>query len=247
VKAPLFKTTLDMKTNNKNKNTMKITSSAYTDMVNYIGSRPAESGGAFFGYEEDNVIRHFVADINAKTTLASYTMDTPFLNQKIKEEWEKRRRSLLGIVHAHPYGHPNLSNPDKKYFEDLLKHMSRVKFYTPIIFTIPDGGLKVFPYVYEKGSSTPKAVELEIVSDDYKVVKEVKPPKESKSTTKTTNSFVLVIPQDKEKQPDVPNRTKEILMVVLTIAIIYSTVFFATLQIIPVIIQSFLKIITLWN
>lgn len=236
-----------MKTNNKNKDTMKITSSAYADMVNYIGSRPAESGGAFFGYEEDNIISHFVADIHAKATRASYTMDTPFLNHKIKEEWERYRRSLLGIVHAHPHGHPNLSNPDKEYFEELQKYMPREKFYTPILFTIPDGGLKVFPYVYEKGSSTPKVVELEIVSDDYKVVKEVKPPKISGSKTKTTNNFVLVFTQHTEKQSEIPSRTTEILLVVLSITLIYGAVFFTALQIIPVFIQSFLKIITLWN
>ncbi len=226
---------------------MKITSSAYADMVNYIGSRPAESGGAFFGYEEDNVIRHFVADINAKTTLASYTMDTPFLNHRINEEWEKRRRSLLGIVHAHPYGHPNLSNPDKKYFEDLLKHMSRVKFYTPIIFTIPDGGLKVFPYVYEKGSSTPVAAELEIVSDNYKVKKAVKTQKDTKVKTEAKSNFVFIIQSTKEKPSGIPSKTKEILVVILSIALIYGAVFFATLQIIPVFIQSILEIITLWN
>ena len=226
---------------------MKITSSAYADMVNYIGSRPAESGGAFFGYEEDNVIRHFVADINAKTTLASYTMDTPFLNQKIKAEWERRRRSLLGIVHAHPYGHPNLSNPDKRYFEDLLKHMSRVKFYTPIIFTIPDGGLKVFPYVYEKGSSTPIAVELEIVSDNYKVEKAVTAQKETKVKTEAKSNFFFIVQSTKEKPSGIPSKTKEILVVILSIALIYGAVFFATLQIIPVFIQSILEIITLWN
>lgn len=234
-----------MKTNNKNTDTMKMTSSAYADMVNYIASQPAESGGAFFGDESDNVIRKFVADLHAKSTFSSYTMDTPFLNEKIKEEWERHRLSLLGIAHAHPYGHPNLSGPDKKYFEELQKYMPREKFYTPILFTIPDGGLKVFPYVYEKGSSTPKTVELEIVSDDYKVEKEVKPPKESKS--KTTNNIVLVFPQHKEKQPEIPSRTTEILLVVLSVALIYSAVFFTTLQIIPVFIQSFFKIITLWN
>lgn len=244
---PLFlKTNLDMKDNNIKIDTMKITSSAYADMVNYIGSRPAESGGAFFGYEEDNVIRLFVADIDAKATRASYTMDTPFLNQKIKEEWKNKKRSLLGIVHAHPYGHSRLSNPDKEYFEDLLSNMSRKKFYTPIMHTIPDGGLKVFPYLYKKGSITPQAVSLEIVSDDYKFRKDAKPPKKTKSRTKTTNKLILVIPQHKVKQPLTSNRAIEIILIFVSIILIYSVVFFTALHFIPVFIQSFLNIIALW-
>jgi proteasome lid subunit RPN8/RPN11 len=232
--------------NNMDMDFMKITSSAYTDMVNYIASRPAESGGAGFGYETDNVIRCFVADIHASATASSYTINAPFLNREIKTKWEKEGMSLIAIIHAHPHGHSHLSKQDKDYFVDLLRDMPREKFYTPIVFTIPDGGLEVFPYVYEKGALAPKAVELEIVSDGYKGTKDVQLPVNPKK--EEPSNLVLVFQTDKEKPSPRFNSLKEILIVLISVAFFLGVVFSISLYVIlPFIFNSFIKIIEIWN
>jgi len=157
-----------MKTFKNNEHYMKITNDAYCPMLNYIGSRPAESGGALFGYENDYVIRRFVPDEHAITTGSSYTMDTDFLNRMIKKLHTEEGLSLLGIVHSHPKGHKHLSPPDRKYFTDLLSYMPRKRFYTPIVFAIPDGEINVFPYFFENGSLSPQSAKLKFVDEDYK-------------------------------------------------------------------------------
>jgi proteasome lid subunit RPN8/RPN11 len=157
-----------MKTFKNNKQYMKITNDAYCAMLNYIGSRPAESGGALFGFENDYVIRHFIPDEHAITTGSSYTMDTDFLNKMIKKLYREDGLSLIGIVHSHPKGHKHLSPPDKKYFTDLLNDIPREKFYTPIVFALPDGEINVFPYFFENGLISPQSAELKFVDEDYK-------------------------------------------------------------------------------
>jgi len=226
---------------------MKITEGAFYDMVNYIGSRPAESGGAGFGYESDGIIRDFVPDVNAKATRSSYTMNTPFLNQEIKTRWEKEKKSLLLIAHAHPYGSKNLSRPDKDYFAELLKYMPREKFYTPILFTIPDGGLKVFPYVYEKGSTIPQKVRLEIVPDDYKEQKESPAPMKEKKQIeklgqKANNTFV-VFAGSQQKRSFIAENISSFLSIILCVAIAYGIVFFTSFYAVKLLTELILKLI----
>ena len=228
---------------------MKITESAFYDMVNYIGSRPAESGGAGFGYESDNVIRDFVPDVNAKATRSSYKMNTPFLNSVIEDKWKKEEKSLLLIGHAHPFGNPNLSRPDKDYFEDLLKYMPRDKFYAPILFTIPDGGLKVFPYLYKKGSIVPEKVRLEIVPDNYKEQKEIpvtkkEKKKEEKVEKKVSNTFVIFT-GSQTKKPVLSEKVSSFLSIILSVAIIYSIVFFSAFYAAKFLTELVLKFIVI--
>ncbi len=235
-----------MKSKVKNE-TMKITESAFYDMINHIGSKPSESGGAGFGYESDNVIRDFVPDYNAMTTRASYTMDTPFLNKEIKERWENQRRSLLMIAHAHPYGSSKLSSPDKQYFEELLNNMHREKFYTPILFTIPDGGLKVFPYVWDKGSKQPKYVQLEIVADDYREATKTEnqaPDKEvAKKKAEKANRTYVIISNSKESKPVLSEKVSSFLSIILSVAIVYGIVFFSAFYAIKFFTELILKLI----
>jgi|GEM_PF-1288663 len=230
-----------------NNESMKITESAFYDMVNYIGYRPSESGGAGFGYESDNVIRDFVPDSNAKTTRSSYTMDTPFLNKEIKKRWDNNRKSLLMIAHAHPHGNSKLSGPDKQYFQELLKNMHREKFYTPILFTIPDGGLKVFPYVYEKGSDTPKHVRLEIVPDDYNEQKEAAAPKKEKKKIKKNEEKVertiVVFAGSQKKKSFLTENISSFLSIILCVAIAYGIVFTTSFYAVKLLTELILKFI----
>lgn len=147
---------------------MQITESAFNEIVNFIGAKPAESGGALFGREDDYVIRKFAPDVNAKTSRATYTINTDYLNPVIKRLWEEEGLSLIGIVHSHPNGYSSLSGPDLRYFGDLLTtSLTRKKFYAPIVFTIPDGGFKLFPHILNNEGGYSSTAQLELVPDKY--------------------------------------------------------------------------------
>jgi len=230
---------------------MKITESAFNAVVNYMGSRPAETGGALFGYEQDNVIRQFVPDEDAKTTRSSYSLNTKYLNPIIKKYWEEYKMSLEGIIHSHPIGHSHLSKPDRDYFEDLLQGMPREKFFTPILHTIPDGGFRIFPYVYIKGNNAPMPAQLEIVPDDYKEeqeapIKKVEvQPKDERSDKETSNTYFFVVNPKAKKASPLPKSVSVLSFIVLSIALIYSLVFFGTFYLLPIFIESILKFIAL--
>lgn len=153
------------------KHRMKICESAFFAIINQVGSQKAEMGGALFGSEKDMVIREFVLDTHARTSRSTYTINTEFLNPIIKDKWEKKRLSLIGILHSHPQSFAGLSSPDISYFTDLLKTIKREAFYAPIVFTIPDGGFQFFPFVFLEGNSKPVSAQLEIVPDDYQISK----------------------------------------------------------------------------
>lgn len=152
----------------KNHIKMKICDSAYNAIIDFIGFNKAESGGILFGSEEDYVVRKFIPDIEAITSRNTYTINADYLNPIIDELWEKEHLSVIGIIHSHQYHCKYLSGPDNKYFHQLRKKLPRKIFFTPIVFTIPDGGFNFFPYVYFLDSQIPVSIEKEIVPDDYK-------------------------------------------------------------------------------
>lgn len=150
---------------------MQITETAFNEIINFIGAKPAESGGALFGEEDDYVIRKFVPDINAKTSRATYTINTDYINPVIKKLWEEEGLSLIGIIHSHPRGYSSLSGPDLQYFGDLLTtSLKRKRFYAPIVFTIPDGGFKLFPHILNNEGGYNSTAQLDIVPDKYVVI-----------------------------------------------------------------------------
>ena len=153
---------MNAKTNTK----MKIVENAFYEVINHIGSHPAESGGALFGTEDDYVIRRFIPDNNAKTTRVTYTINTDYLNPVIKKLWKEEGLSLLGIVHSHPNGYSSLSGPDMRYFSKLLSGIKRERFYAPIVFSVPDGGFKFFPHVLSADGRNYQTGAIEIVQDE---------------------------------------------------------------------------------
>lgn len=174
-----------------------MTHEAYFAMLNYIGSRHAETGGILFGYEDDFVIRKFIPDAFASTTKSSYTMNTDFINKKIRELWENEKLSLLGIVHSHPNGHKSLSFPDRKYFSDLMTYIGLDTFYTPIINTMADGQLDCLPYAFEKNSDKPIPTNLYLIQGDSNGLDEVTHSNEEKDHSVSVTNFYVI--QSKEK------------------------------------------------
>lgn len=144
---------------------MRITQSAFLDIVNFIGKKPAESGGALFGFEEDYIIREFIPDTNAKTSRSTYEINTKYLNPIVKDLWDKRQLSLIGIIHSHPSGYSDLSGQDMLYFQDLLSSMKRKKFFAPIVFSIAEGKFEMFAHQLDKDGDYVKTLPIDIISD----------------------------------------------------------------------------------
>ena len=146
-------------------NVMKVAFSpkAIDQIKKTIGSRHAENGGALFGKPEDlkspiPYIREFVFDDNATTSHVTYTINTKYLNPVIHTMWDKHELELHGLIHSHPIGCRYPSGPDMSYFHDMHTYMKRPFLITPIVFTQPDGGFKLFCYLV--GPETP-AIEVE--------------------------------------------------------------------------------------
>lgn len=143
---------------------------AFEQIKKTIGSRPAESGGALFGKPEDlksaiPYISNFVFDDGANATRVTYTINTKFLNPVIHDMWDNHALELHGIIHSHPGGCSRPSGPDMEYFHNMHTYMERPFLITPIIFTEPDGGFKMFCYLV--GPDTP-AIEVEYCVMDEK-------------------------------------------------------------------------------
>lgn len=146
---------------------MRIHESAFNEIINYIGSRPAESGGMLFGREDDYVITRFVPDSTASTTRATYTINAEAINPIIQKLWKEEQLSLIGIVHSHPRGFGMLSAPDMAYFSDLLRNMmKREHFYTPLVFTVPDGGFQMIAHVVNADGEHIGRTNVELVHEN---------------------------------------------------------------------------------
>lgn len=226
---------------------MQITESAFFEVINYIGGQKAESGGLLFGSEEDWVIRKFIPDTNAQTTRASYTINTDQMNPVIRKIWEEEGLSLLGIIHSHPRGSKSPSSPDRNYFENLLNRIKRKNFYVPIVFTIPDGGFKFFPYVYQNNDPELLSAQLEVVPDDYSQNEELKPeiaknPQEEvqKSPAPIINVEVFTAPAKLKLWDRVQNRFFSILPAIL-LAYIVCLFVYASWRLTPVFVEFIIK------
>ena len=147
--------------------TMKICESAFYGIIDFIGSQKAESGGLLFGYENDYIVRKFIPDIHAETTFNTYSINADYLNPIITKLWNEKNLSVIGAVHSHPNNLPALSEPDNNYFNKLRQNMPRKKFFTPIVFTVPDGGFRLYSYVFLENMKKSVPAKYEIVSDDY--------------------------------------------------------------------------------
>ncbi|MBL0236041.1 MAG: hypothetical protein IPQ02_05335 [Saprospiraceae bacterium] len=152
---------------------MKILEGAYNEIVNTIGSRPAESGGLLFGKEDDMIVRKFVFDKHAHTTRSTYTFNTEFLNPEIKRIWNEEGLSCIGFIHSHPHGYGRLSPPDIEYFSSMFESMPRKHYITPIVFTVPDGGFKINAHILRNGERNTSIAEIVVLPDDYRFKSEM--------------------------------------------------------------------------
>lgn len=115
----------------------QITQTAYNEIMNSIGRRPAETGGILLSSHHDYVVDTFVFDTSAKTSTATYEPNVSFLRKYLSETDDH----LIGVVHSHPVGYIHPSPPDIKGALNNIRLNSYLDgFLLPIIQTIPDTG-----------------------------------------------------------------------------------------------------------
>lgn len=136
-----------------------ILESAYQEIMNTVGRRPAESGGILLGSREDFVVQKFVFDHRGSMSSGAYDPNIDFLNKVVKKEWKENKLALLGFLHSHPRGCNRLSGDwgnntgDIGYMRAIFRAMPDLKkFLVPIMFSPADGGeMSLFPYMAYRG------------------------------------------------------------------------------------------------
>jgi len=168
------------------KTPFKITTSAYNAILKTVASQPAEQGGVLIGTKE-GVITDFIHDEDAVTTAVTYTINTQFLNPKIKA-FTNEGKEFLGILHSHP-GLPRLSHADKQYFQSQFENFDRPYFYTPIVFSAKDDTYDFFPFIFYK-DGTVVTGKLEVLPDNYNIYTN-KNPANKKDENRGLNPFFI--------------------------------------------------------
>lgn len=199
---------------------LQITTDAYQSIVTKIGSGIPEKGGILMG--QGGIITDFIFDENAHTTGSTYSLNVAYLNPIIKELKQKGKQ-LLGIIHSHPYGCSELSNPDKEYFLSQFKNFPDLNFmYTPIVFSAKQDEFAFFPYVFYK-DGTVETAELEILPNDYEqYTRKVEEP--NPDTIHQRQEVLIVIKQ--ETQAPAPERERQPELEPLLLVMLFSNLYF---------------------
>jgi proteasome lid subunit RPN8/RPN11 len=114
--------------------TIKMSQEAMKKIMNYISSRPPESGGILLGPIGTNVVTDFYFDSGGTCTGASYSPDHITLNRLMKEKWLPSGLDMKGASHSHPGNLDWLTNGDMAYINRLLdKNTDMDMFIAPIV------------------------------------------------------------------------------------------------------------------
>lgn len=199
---------------------LQLTTEAYQNIVKNIGSGIPEKGGILMG--KDGIITDFIFDENAHTTGSTYSLNVAYLNPIIKE-LKQQGKQLLGIIHSHPYGAFELSNPDKEYFMSQFKNFPDLDFmYTPIVFSAKQEEFAFFPYVFHK-DGTVETAELEILPNDYEQY--TRKSEEPNPDTVTQRQEVLIVIKQ-ETQAPAPERERQPEFEPLLLVMLFSNLYF---------------------
>jgi len=152
---------------------------AFEMMKESLGREIPENGGALFGKEETlrspyPFITEFVLDNQAKTTHATYTINTDYLNPAIHVLWDNFSLEMQGLVHSHPRGFNRPSVEDMRYFRSMFTKMKRPFVITPIIHSEAEGSFQFFCYLVGPDEKEPALwVEYAVVDNEEDYEKEV--------------------------------------------------------------------------
>lgn len=128
---------------------------AFNDILKTVGSLKSETGGILLGKPANYIVQKFIFDKNGRNFSYGYDPDVDFLNQVLKEEWDRNQLDFLGFVHSHPRGIQYLSSDqgngigDLGYIKKIFEHMPTLeKLLVPIVYSMYDGeDFKIFPYI----------------------------------------------------------------------------------------------------
>jgi len=101
--------------------TMKITQSAYGEILEYFRFRHPEAAGILIGpAKDDPVVTHFVADEDGDGTAVSFRVNADALN-RVLERVKPAGLDAKGIIHSHPAGITQPSAGDLAYVRRLFR------------------------------------------------------------------------------------------------------------------------------
>jgi proteasome lid subunit RPN8/RPN11 len=128
---------------------MKITQSAYREMLDYLLSRQPEAAGMLLGPVQDDIlVTHFLPDEDGTGTSASFHINAPGLNRTLKRV-RPAGLNAKGLAHTHPSGIHQPSHGDLAYLRQLFglpANADAQQCFMPIVCD-----RRVYPYVYARG------------------------------------------------------------------------------------------------
>lgn len=111
-------------------NHLKIPCHIYQDIMDSIGSVPAESGGVLA--MQGNVISDYYFDMNAGTGNRFYRPSAELITKHVNA-WIHEGKSFAGFVHSHPYPYVQLSAMDIVAAEKTLLVNQMQSMYMAIL------------------------------------------------------------------------------------------------------------------
>jgi len=145
---------------------LRITRSAYRQIIGAVGSKPPENGMVLGGDPTDGIVRHVVYDDGAERTGVTYSPDVQRLNTLLREWWGPSSIKLLGFVHSHPGRLGRPSTGDQRYATAILKtnpHLDRLLI--PILTFDPEPTVHGFVAVRTTNDVVIEPVPLEILDE----------------------------------------------------------------------------------
>ena len=125
---------------------MRITQSAYHEILDYFRSREPEAAGILLGPAKDDVlITHFSPDEDGDGTPGSFHLNALALN-RVLERVKPAGMDCKGFVHSHPSGFTQPSAGDLAYLERLFNrpaNAAALQCFMPIFCN-----RRLHPYVY---------------------------------------------------------------------------------------------------
>ncbi|MEU7874372.1 ThiF family adenylyltransferase [Dactylosporangium sp. NPDC049140] len=114
--------------------TLRITDYALQSLVEALGSRAPEQGGALLGIRGADVVTTFLHDVDAPVTAVEYHNTDALGRQILQIETETEAR-FKGIVHSHPRGMPHPSSQDLYEYGRSLVLNPGMSQYLAVIVT----------------------------------------------------------------------------------------------------------------
>jgi len=140
---------------------IRMSRTAYRDILLTVGSRPPETGGILLGPIGSDEMTEFFFDEGGDCSAASYSPDHVTLTQKMKEEWIPSGIDMKGFAHSHPSGIDHLTLGDLAYIARLLEKNDDMDFFVAPILIPSEHRMRPF-VVPRETPQTAKEVRLRL-------------------------------------------------------------------------------------